>query len=329
MANEKVSDAVARCPDFSPTDYTLYANHGFAYIQRQAALSAADDPNNPWYTRVGMLVLGTAATPLAWAEEYIGRPIANIPFTIVNAPVKMAENMGCAGILLELKDGQTSEAVPYLLSATAHGAEGFVAVGSVLVPAEGVISQGGASRTVSKTEQVVNNEEILTSKVVNKTDDEAAKVADKTDEVAKVADKTSAIEETSTVFRVQGGNHPNPNKRSKFLIAIDEGNTPVINKNERLNISIGDDSHVEYFLTQRPGGEVVSFEIPKWMDDFIEESSLPQFKAKTNPLYDKATTPLSNDPTTPGRTFELPPIWVEWLEEVAIPGSGKVIKTNQ
>jgi hypothetical protein len=158
--------------------------------------------------------------------------------------------------------------------------------------------------------------------------EEESFIGDKTDEVAKVADKTSAIEETSTVFRVQGGTHPNPNKRSKFLIAIDESNTPVINKSERLNISIGNDSHVEYFLTQRPGGEVVSFKIPKWMDDFIEESSLPQLKAKTNPLYDKATTPLKNDPTTPGCSVELPPIWAEWLEEVAIPGSGKVIKTN-
>jgi filamentous hemagglutinin len=115
------------------------------------------------------------------------------------------------------------------------------------------------------------------------------------------------------VLRVQGGNHPNPNKRSKFLIAIDEGNNPNISRSDRLNISIGDDAHVDHFLTQRPGGEVVSFEIPKWMDDFIEESSLPQFKASSNPLYDKATTPLRNDPTTPGRSFELPPMWSEWL----------------
>ncbi len=149
MANEKVGDPVAQCPDFSPTDYTLYVNQGFVYVQRQAALSVTDDPNNPWYTRAGMLVLGTAATPLAWAEEYIARPIANIPFTIVNAPVEMAENMGCAGILLE--DGQTSEAVPYLLRATAHGAEGFVAVGSVVIPVEGGIAGAIKPKATLKT----------------------------------------------------------------------------------------------------------------------------------------------------------------------------------
>ena len=65
------------------------------------------------------------------------------------------------------------------------------------------------------------------------------------------------------------------------------------------------------------------------MDDFIQESALPQYKETQNPLYDKSTTPLLNDPTTPGRSFELPPIWAEWLEEVAIPGSGKVIKSSQ
>ncbi len=113
--------------------------------------------------------------------------------------------------------------------------------------------------------------------------------------------------ETSTVFRVQGGNHPNPNKRSKFLIVLDESNTPVLNKNQKLNLSIGDDAHAKYFLSQRPGGEVVSFEIPKWMDDFIEESSLPQLNARKQPNYDSATTPLRNDPTTPGRSFELLP----------------------
>ena len=137
---------MARCPDFSPTDYTLYANHGFVYLQRQAALNAAGDPNNPWYTRAGMLVLGTAATPLAWAEEYIGRATANIPFTVDNVSTVMAENMGCAVILLE--DGQTSKAVPYLLSATAHGAEGFVIVGSVLMPVEGAVSQAGKSNSI-------------------------------------------------------------------------------------------------------------------------------------------------------------------------------------
>ncbi|MEW4367847.1 hypothetical protein [Aliikangiella maris] len=83
-------------------------------------------------------------------------------------------------------------------------------------------------------------------------------------------------QETSTVFRVQGGTHPDRSKRSKFLIAIDEsGNTQI--KSDRLNISIGDESHADHFLTLRPGAEVVSFKIPKWMDEFIEQESWAQY----------------------------------------------------
>ncbi|WP_444935422.1 DUF637 domain-containing protein [Microbulbifer sp. JMSA004] len=138
----------------------------------------------------------------------------------------------------------------------------------------------------------------------------------------------SAIEETVTVRRVQGGTDPDLNKQSKFLIAVDDTNNAIIKKNERLNVSIGDDLHADYFLSKRPGAEIVEFQIPKWMDDFIEESALPQLNASSNPLYDKLIIPLRNDPTTPGRSFEFPPIWASWLEEVAIPGSAKIVKEH-
>ena len=92
-----------------------------------------------------------------------------------------------------------------------------------------------------------------------------------------------------------------------------------------LNISIGDSSHAQHFLDIRGGNaEIVSFQLPKWMADFIKESAIPQAGYRTNPLNQGGLAPKRVDPTTPARTYELPSIWAEWLEEVAIPGSGNV-----
>ncbi|MBA8234214.1 hypothetical protein, partial [Escherichia fergusonii] len=70
--------------------------------------------------------------------------------------------------------------------------------------------------------------------------------------------------------------------------------------------------------------QVVTFEVPKWMTDFIEESAIPQAGYRNNPLNQCELAPKRVDPITPGRSYELPPIWAEWLEEVAIPGSGTI-----
>ena len=65
-----------------------------------------------------------------------------------------------------------------------------------------------------------------------------------------------------------------------------------------LNISIGDSSHAQHFLDIRGGN--------------------------ADPLNQGWLAPKRVDPTTPGRSYELPSMWAEWLEEVAIPGSGNV-----
>ncbi|AMX04822.1 type IV secretion protein Rhs [Enterobacter asburiae] len=126
---------------------------------------------------------------------------------------------------------------------------------------------------------------------------------------------------TESIFRVQGGTPPNA---SRVRIKLDSANNPKIQRGT-LNISIGDSSHAQHFLDIRGGNaEIVSFKVPKWMADFIEESAIPQAGYRTNPLNQGGLAPKRVDPTTPGRSYELPSIWAEWLEEVAIPGSGNV-----
>jgi len=125
-----------------------------------------------------------------------------------------------------------------------------------------------------------------------------------------------------TVFRVQGGTPP---LASRQLISIDENGNPRISRTT-LNISIGDPTHAEYFLSKRPGANITSFDIPKWMSDFINDQAVPQAGYNTNPANQGGLAPKVVDPTTPGRSYELPSVWAKWLQEVAIPGSGKVMK---
>lgn len=132
--------------------------------------------------------------------------------------------------------------------------------------------------------------------------------------------ETVPTNENATVFRVQGGTPP---RASRNIISIDADGNPSI-QNTTLNISIGDPAHAAYFKTLRPGSSIVSFEIPPWMDTFIQENAIPQAGYRSNPLNQGGLAPKIVDPTTPGRSYELPSVWAKWLEENAVPGSGKV-----
>lgn len=125
-----------------------------------------------------------------------------------------------------------------------------------------------------------------------------------------------------TVFRVQGGTPPDA---SWELISIDKSGNPRISRTT-LNVSVGDPAHAQYFLSKRPGASISSFEIPQWMNDFIEGEAIPQAGYRSNPANQGGRAPKIVDPSTPGRSYELPAIWAKWLQEVAIPGSGKVTK---
>lgn len=93
--------------------------------------------------------------------------------------------------------------------------------------------------------------------------------------------------DTVTVFRVQGGTPP---QASRKVISIDVDGNPVI-QDTTLNISIGDASHAAYFQTMRPNGTVTSFDIPKWMDEFIQENAIPQLGYRNNPLNQGGLAP--------------------------------------
>jgi hypothetical protein len=124
---------------------------------------------------------------------------------------------------------------------------------------------------------------------------------------------------------VQGGGPPGATTGpvSKPLVEVDTATGNVTIQRKTLNVS--DLEHAEYFqATKRPGGTIVSFEIPKWLDDFIREYTIPQRGYRTNPANQGRMAPKRVDPRQPGFSLELPPIWVEWINEYLIPGSGRV-----
>ncbi len=128
----------------------------------------------------------------------------------------------------------------------------------------------------------------------------------------------SSDTKTVTYSRVQGGTPPNA---SRFRIFVNEdGSISIPNKSADLNVSVGTE-HADYFRGIRGGGsEIVQFDIPKWLDEFIAESAVEQYGYRRNPLNQGGTVPKLVDPTTPGVSYELPSPWIRWLEEYATNG---------
>ncbi|WP_298472367.1 T7SS effector LXG polymorphic toxin [uncultured Psychrobacillus sp.] len=125
---------------------------------------------------------------------------------------------------------------------------------------------------------------------------------------------SQGMDDTTSYFRVQGGEMPNA---SQVRIQVDNNGRMIIpNKDANLNVSAGTREHAEYFLEKRgAGAEIVEIEVPRWFDDFVQESAIPQFRYKNNPLNQGGTAPKVVDPSTPGTSFEFPSPWIEWLEE--------------
>lgn len=54
------------------------------------------------------------------------------------------------------------------------------------------------------------------------------------------------------------------------------------------------------------------------------ENAIPQKEYKSNALNQGGTAPKIVDPTTPGNSYELPALWIEWIEEYA--KNGRITK---
>jgi hypothetical protein len=132
-------------------DYTLYVNQGWLWTNYAQGYREANNPDNPIWARGVLWGLAVLAAPLAGVEEYIARPIANVPFVVHNAGIKIGEYSGRA--YLNAERGETGEAVIDVLHAVVSFSEGFVAAASVAEPfagaAEARFATAGAVRGAS------------------------------------------------------------------------------------------------------------------------------------------------------------------------------------
>ncbi|GAA4457585.1 hypothetical protein [Rurimicrobium arvi] len=135
-----------------------------------------------------------------------------------------------------------------------------------------------------------------------------------------VAPTTAKEIETVTYYRVQGGVG---NATSKSLIQM-TGEGEAIFSDATINVSTGSMEHVNHFMSLRPNSTVISFDVPKWLDEMVQEYAIPQKGYNKNPLNMKGMAPKIVDPTTPGLSYELPSEWAKWFQENYVKGSVKV-----
>jgi hypothetical protein len=272
----------------------LHVPQGYVKNSYDQAVAGLSNSNNSWGERGVNLLLSTAMLPLAIAEEGF-RGVLNIPSALAGAVPQASQAGTQIGIALDSSQ-PTEERVIGGLKATTLLTSAFNGMAGAAVALKPSLEIGGPPS------YALGNAAI--------------------DGVPAAGAAADGAGQTVTVFRVQGGTPP---LASRQLISIDENGNPVISRTT-LNISVGAPAHAEYFLSKRPGADITSFDIPKWMGDFIDEEAIPQAGYRTNPANQGGLAPKVVDPTTPGRSYELPDIWAKWLEEVAIPGSGKVTK---
>ncbi len=130
-------------PAVSGTDYTLYVPQGFAYTQYQSAWREAGNSSNSLWARGVLYGFATLLSPLAIAEEFLARPLCNVPFVAHNAGIQIGEHFARA--YLWAQQGEYGEMTLDLLEATKAGTEGFNALLSVGIPIAGAVE----NRTVA------------------------------------------------------------------------------------------------------------------------------------------------------------------------------------
>ncbi|HEY4875430.1 MAG TPA: hypothetical protein VIH86_07645 [Puia sp.] len=127
-------------------------------------------------------------------------------------------------------------------------------------------------------------------------------------------------ENTSTVYRAQGGVFPNA---SLERVVINPNGKIQIDGDEMLHVTLDDSKHSVYFYEKRGGSQngasIVSFEIPQSLAEEIKNNAVPQSQGKAFP-----DRPQIDDPTKSKSAFGLPKKYIEKLRDQAIKGSGKV-----
>jgi len=137
--------------------------------------------------------------------------------------------------------------------------------------------------------------------------------------------------ENVKVYRVQGGGAGFQTSQERIEL-FKNGDIGIADGDE-LYISTGSMAHAifyangipPYYPASRPGGQIISFEIPRWLDEQMKSESIPQHSASSNNFNSRTNPrPQMVDPNRPGDPFGISENWINLFLQYYIRGSGKI-----
>ena len=135
-----------------------------------------------------------------------------------------------------------------------------------------------------------------------------------------VAGMSSASESSSaTVYRVQGGTPP---AASQTRVSIGDQGQMTVSGEGMLFVTFNDLARaVEFRNVNRPGAEIISFEVDPAFVSEVQAAAVPQAQGRAFP-----GAPQIADPSKSSNSFGLPKGWIDRLTKAARPGTGKIQK---
>jgi hypothetical protein len=220
-----------------------------------------------------MFVLAAAASIPAAAEEWIARPIANVPFTIQNAGTGIGEHSARA--YLWAQQGETGEAVLESLHAVVSTTQGINAGLSVGIPLSGAIE----SRTTGAAATII--------------EDTTAADSTATADSSAAADSTASNEASST--NANSGSTSTPAAPSPLATTWQQHEANVVARLRAANPGVTVGEQVTLDVTNTTTGQTVRIRI-----DAIYRNGSGQYQlvdAKFSAVNDLTTGSLDSTVT--------------------------------
>ncbi|MBP0011491.1 hypothetical protein [Roseofilum sp. Belize Diploria] len=157
--------------------------------------------------------------------------------------------------------------------------------------------------------------------------------------LSETSESISRASQSSVAYRVQGGVPPKASWERVQVGAdgvIDIIPEPGKTKQTKLYITFDDPKRAQVYLRDnRPGGQIVSFEVDSDFVNEVRANAVPQNQVRHNRGAPEISDPSRTTPSVrqelglaayESTGYGLPPKWIEKLVEAAKPGTFKIIK---
>lgn len=128
-----------------------------------------------------------------------------------------------------------------------------------------------------------------------------------------------AAPDPAVLYRVQGGTPP---LASQSRIGIGPSGEMTIEGSNMLFVTFDDLGRARaYVAANRPGAEIISFDVDAAFVADVRASAVPEFEARMSP-----GVPLIADPSKTNSSFGLRADWIDRLAEAALEGTGRIVE---